>query len=78
MISLTEYAQQGYDAGGAEIPDLTHGSNAFVAWRVGQWLRRNDGIRPTEVVSESGYCVRVDGVRVEIPIGATGEPRIAS
>jgi hypothetical protein len=49
-----------------------------VAWRVGQWLRRNDGIRPTEVVSESGYCVRVDGVRVEIPIGATGEPRIAS
>ncbi|ENZ82151.1 MULTISPECIES: hypothetical protein [Caulobacter] len=78
MIDLTLFAQQGYDAEEDATVEFTHGSSAFVAWRVGRWLRQHGGIRPTQVFPESGYAVRVDGVKVEIPAGATGEPRIAS
>jgi hypothetical protein len=78
MINLTRFAQEGYDAAPDAGTDYTHGSAAFVAWRVGQWLRRHGGIRPTDVTSEPGYAVRVDGVKVMMPAGATGEPQIVS
>ena len=37
MIDLTLFAQQGYDAEEDATVEFTHGSSAFVAWRVGRW-----------------------------------------
>ncbi|MGE0741730.1 MAG: hypothetical protein AB7O98_10330 [Hyphomonadaceae bacterium] len=76
MRDLTRFALEGYDAEEAAEPPYTHGSSAFLAWRVGQWLKRNGGVKPTAVSAEEGYAVRVDGVKVMIPAGATGEPMI--
>ncbi|WP_448661613.1 hypothetical protein ACG3SL_13180 [Sphingomonas sp. CJ20] len=78
MRDLTEFARQGYDAGDDQAPLFAHGSSAFLAWRVGRWLRSNGGIRPSSVTAEPGYSVRVDGVKVDVPAGATAEPRISA
>ncbi|MET0986442.1 MAG: hypothetical protein ABW034_13645 [Steroidobacteraceae bacterium] len=76
MKDLTQFALSGYDAPQDAQPEFTHGSSAFVAWRVGQWLKRGGGIRPTKVEEQDGYAVLVDGVKVVIPAGATGEPYV--
>jgi hypothetical protein len=78
MLDLTHYAQEGFDAPPGAQPVHVLGSSAFVAWRVGQWLRQHGGVRPTRVLDEPGYAVRVDGVRVVVPMGATGIPRVES
>jgi hypothetical protein len=62
-VDLTDYAWIGYDD-----PDQAQhympGSDAYIAWRVGRWLRLNEEERPGRVVSASGYRVTVDGTRV--------------
>ncbi|MFZ4603938.1 MAG: hypothetical protein ACOYM8_15950 [Caulobacterales bacterium] len=78
MRDLTNYALDGYDAPSGAQPEYALGSSAHVAWLVGRWLAENGGIRPQLVTSEVGYAVRVDGVKVEVPAGATGTPRIVS
>jgi hypothetical protein len=62
-MDLTEYALQGYD-----FPDQARsymvGSDAYIAWRVGRWLREQGDQRPGRVISAAGYRVMVDGARV--------------
>ena len=74
---LTQYAIAGYDAEYEAQSEYALGSSAHVAWLVGRWLKANGGVRPTTVTAEPGYAVRVDGVKVEVPAGATGAPQIA-
>jgi hypothetical protein len=63
MMDLTTYAVAGYDE-----PQTTRhymlGSDAYIAWRVGKWLRENNKERPQSVVSGPGYRVVVDSARV--------------
>lgn len=62
-MDLTDYALEGYD----EPDNVLHympGSDAYIAWQTGRWLRRHRAERPTSVVSASGYRVKVDDQRV--------------
>lgn len=63
MMDLTEYAWRGYDAPEADAAYMP-GSDAYIAWRVGKWLRANGGARPAAVTSGRGYRVVVDAARV--------------
>ena len=63
MMDLTEYALRGYDAPEVGAGYML-GSDAYIAWRVGKWLRANGEGRPTAVTSGRGYRVVVDAARV--------------
>ncbi|MBV9508861.1 MAG: hypothetical protein JO303_01105 [Caulobacteraceae bacterium] len=62
-MDLTDYAMEGYQA-----PDQTKhymvGSDAYIAWRVGKWLREQGEAKPGRVTSAAGYRVTVDDARV--------------
>ena len=62
-MDLTLYAHQGYDAPEGACAFMP-GSDAYMAWRTGQWLRRNGASRPNKVSSAAGYRVRVDDERI--------------
>jgi len=62
-MDLIDYARRGYDAPDSESSYLT-GSDAYIAWRVGKWLRSTGAQCPTSVTSGPGYRVIVDGSRV--------------
>jgi hypothetical protein len=72
-MDLTLYAHQGYDD-----PDRSYeymlGSDAYMAWRTGQWLRANGADRPRRVISAAGYRVQVDDERV-IEVWEDTEPQ---
>ena len=74
MNDLIDYAREGFDAPDGAANEYTDGSNAFLAWRIGQWLKKTGGKRPDEVASESGYSLRVDGVRIVVSSAGYGEP----
>jgi hypothetical protein len=63
MMDLTAYALLGYDHPEREERYML-GSDAYIAWRTGKWLRLHNAPRPTRVVSGPGYRVIVDGARV--------------
>lgn len=73
---LTDWAQQGFDSDDDTIAHFTEGSNAFLAWKIGNWLKNEGGARPTEVTPDLGYSLRVDGVRILITGAGYGEPVI--
>ena len=75
---LTDWAQQGYDADAGTEAHFTDGSNAFLAWKIGNWLRSNGSARPSEVMPDLGYALRVDGVRIVITGAGYGEPVIVT
>jgi hypothetical protein len=62
-VDLTDYALQGFDFPG-DGKSYMVGSDAYIAWRVGRWLREQSHIRPTRVTSAPGYRVLVDDARV--------------
>ena len=62
-MDLTLYAHEGYDAPDAPQTYMV-GSDAYIAWRVGKWLRAQGQPRPGQVVSAAGYRVLVDKTRV--------------
>ena len=62
-MNLTAYAWRGYDD--PETPAAYMlGSDAYIAWRVGKWLRQSGAPRPATVTSGRGYRVVVDAARV--------------
>ena len=62
-MDLTDYALEGFDA-----PDRSRGymlgSDAYMAWRVGVWLRERGETRPRKVVAAPGYRVKIDAARI--------------
>jgi hypothetical protein len=76
VTDLTEYAREGYDAQDGAEPAYTHGSNAYMAWRIGKWLKGRGEARPSEVTPEHGYSLRVDGVKIAITSAGYGDPCI--
>jgi hypothetical protein len=62
-MDLTNYAHEGYDE-----PDKAQaympGSDAYMAWRTGRWLRQTGAERPRRVTSAAGYRVQVDDERI--------------
>jgi hypothetical protein len=74
MSDLIEYARKGFDAPDGAVNEYTDGSNAFLAWRIGSWLKSTGGKRPEEIAVESGYSLRVDGVKIVVSSAGYGEP----
>ena len=62
-MNLNDYAWRGYDDPQDEAAYML-GSDAYIAWRVGKWLRLTGEARPKSVVSGPGYRVIVDAERV--------------
>ena len=62
-MDLTLYAHEGYDAPDGAKTYMV-GSDAYIAWRVGRWLRARGEPRPERVTSAPGYRVLVDQARV--------------
>jgi hypothetical protein len=61
-VDLTAYALEGYDEPD-DIRPYMLGSDAYIAWRVGAWLRATGARPPGTVVSSAGYRVIVDDTR---------------
>lgn len=62
-MDLTSYAHRGYDNPERDEPYML-GSDAYIAWRTGKWLRLHNDPRPERVISGPGYRVIVDDARV--------------
>jgi hypothetical protein len=62
-LDLSHYAFEGYDEPSRPRGYMV-GSDAYMAWRVGVWLRERHDKRPNAVTSAHGYRVNVDGERI--------------
>ena len=72
-MDLTLYAHQGYDTPD-QVQEYMLGSDAYMAWRTGQWLRKQGAERPTRVISAPGYRVQVDNERI-VEVWEDSEPQ---